>query len=292
MRSPLTYCGGKGHIAEWILGYVPPHDVWVEDFCGGASVFFHKPPSKLEVLNDLYMDLINFYRVLRNPRLCDKLNLALQLTPFSRAEWRRCKGLLNGKGGSKVERARAFFTLARQSFGGVIGRSWRYAITGTTNPVQGWRNAIARLPEVHERLINAQIECLPFEQCIKKYDQPGTLHYLDPPYVSETRTDKSIYVHEMNLKDHERLVGILLEYPEMAMLSGYRHEVHAPLEDAGWVREEIEIATPAKARTRLTGYRGKDAKAMQTRQVECLWINPAAVSARDTGQGMLFHKEK
>jgi DNA adenine methylase len=40
----------------------------------------------------------------------------------------------------------------------------------------------ATLEEVHERLSRVVIERLPFDQLIARYDRPGTLFYLDPPY--------------------------------------------------------------------------------------------------------------
>ena len=284
MRSPLYYCGGKGHIAKWILKYLPPHEVYAEVFAGGCSVFFAKEPAKLEVLNDLWKDLIDFWAVLRDPASFDELQRVLNFTPFSRLEWRRCKELFESGRGGRVERARVFFVLSRQSFSGVFARSWRYVITGVSNAVKSWLSAVNGLVEVHARLRTAQLECLSFEQFIPKYDQPGTVLYLDPPYVADTRVDNRIYVHEMDLEGHQALVQILLEYPQMALLSGYVHNVYLPLEEAHWIRKEIVIATPAKARTRLTGYRGKDAAKHATLRTECLWINPQAQEALAKGQ--------
>jgi DNA adenine methylase len=34
----------------------------------------------------------------------------------------------------------------------------------------------------YQRLQNVQIECLPYEQVFEKFDRPGTLFFLDPPY--------------------------------------------------------------------------------------------------------------
>ena len=35
---------------------------------------------------------------------------------------------------------------------------------------------------MHERLAGVYIECLPYQEFIKRYDQVDTLFYLDPPY--------------------------------------------------------------------------------------------------------------
>lgn len=63
MIGPLCYIGGKRAIAKQIIETFPEHTTYVEPFAGGAQVFFRKEPSKVEVLNDLDQDIVNFYRV-------------------------------------------------------------------------------------------------------------------------------------------------------------------------------------------------------------------------------------
>ena len=62
-RGPITVVGGKSRLAKIIIDCFPSHTCYVEAFAGGAQVFFHKQPSKVEVLNDLDGELVNFYRV-------------------------------------------------------------------------------------------------------------------------------------------------------------------------------------------------------------------------------------
>src|SRR5580658_10677555 len=63
MIGPLPYIGGKRAIADQIIALFPKHTTYVEPFAGGAQVFFRKEPSKVEVLNDLDHEIVNFYRV-------------------------------------------------------------------------------------------------------------------------------------------------------------------------------------------------------------------------------------
>ena len=66
MRSPISWFGGKMRLAKRIVPLLPPHTTYVEPFGGGAAVLFAKPPSPVEVYNDLDGGLVNFFRVLRN----------------------------------------------------------------------------------------------------------------------------------------------------------------------------------------------------------------------------------
>src|ERR1022692_2780769 len=63
MVGPLSYIGGKRSLAKRIIAMLPAHTTYVEAFAGGAQVLFHKEPSKVEVLNDLDGQVVNFYRV-------------------------------------------------------------------------------------------------------------------------------------------------------------------------------------------------------------------------------------
>lgn len=63
MVGPLAYLGGKNRVARKIISLIPEHTCYIEPFCGGAQVFFHKEPSKVELLNDLNEDVFNFLRV-------------------------------------------------------------------------------------------------------------------------------------------------------------------------------------------------------------------------------------
>src|SRR5208337_5544416 len=63
MVGPLSYIGGKHRLARRVIALFPDHTTYVEAFAGGAQVFFHKEPSKVEVLNDLDGEIVNFFRV-------------------------------------------------------------------------------------------------------------------------------------------------------------------------------------------------------------------------------------
>ena len=44
---------------------IPKHRLYCEPFFGGGAVFFAKPASALEVINDTNGEIINFYKIVK-----------------------------------------------------------------------------------------------------------------------------------------------------------------------------------------------------------------------------------
>lgn len=61
MRTPISYYGGKQTMLKHIMPLIPAHKIYTEAFCGGAAVLFAKRPAEAEVINDINMELTNFY---------------------------------------------------------------------------------------------------------------------------------------------------------------------------------------------------------------------------------------
>jgi len=178
MLGPLPYIGGKNRLATKIIGLLPTHTTYVEPFAGGAQVFFHKEPSKVEVLNDLNGEIVNFFRVCQWHH--EELVRYLRYCLMSRKLYEQLSAT-NPENLTDIQRAGRFFYLQKNSFGGlVVQQNYHYTIVHPSNYNP------ARIPEimekVHERLERVQIECLPYETILGKYDRPTTLFYLDPPY--------------------------------------------------------------------------------------------------------------
>ncbi|MDP2410336.1 MAG: DNA adenine methylase [Pseudolabrys sp.] len=180
VRPAAAYIGGKKRLAEQICRRIEatPHAAYAEPFIGMGGVFFRRawaPPA--EILNDISRDVATLFRILQRhyPQFLETLKF--QIT--SRAEFERlcaaCPDTL-----TDLERAARFLYLQRLAFGGkVSGRSF------------GVSEGVARfdttklgpiLEAIHERLAGVVIECLPWQAFIDRYDRPGILFYLDPPY--------------------------------------------------------------------------------------------------------------
>lgn len=84
LKTPITYYGGKQTMLKHIRPLVPDHSVYTEAFAGGAALYFDKEPSKVEVINDLNGELINFYRTVVND--FDLLRKEIDTTLHSRGQ--------------------------------------------------------------------------------------------------------------------------------------------------------------------------------------------------------------
>ena len=109
----IRYHGGKFRLAPWIIGYFPEHRCFVEPFGGAASVLLRKEPSEAEVYNDLDGDVVNLFRVLRDPIASRSLIDACALTPYSRTEF-QCAYAPTC---DPVEQARRLIVRATMGFG-------------------------------------------------------------------------------------------------------------------------------------------------------------------------------
>jgi len=183
--EPLTplapYTGGKRFLARHIIRRIDavPHDCYAEALVGMGGVFLrrHQAP-KSEIINDYSRDVATFFRVLQRHYVAFVDMMCFHLT--TRVEFERLVAT-DPETLTDLERAARFFYLQNTAFGGKVtarnfgvapGRPARFDITrlGTI------------LEEVHSRLARVVIECLPYEEFITRYDRPGTLFYLDPPY--------------------------------------------------------------------------------------------------------------
>jgi DNA adenine methylase len=278
-RSPVPWFGGKAKMVGHLMMLMPEHQHYVEPFGGGASLLLRKePPGGVETYNDVDQGLVSFFRALADPELCPRLCAKLALWPHARTLYNEYREDWQ-ESSDPVERAARWFYVARLSFSGTWGGSWgtsvATSISGMGSQNARWIHSVDRLPEIHARLRQVQIECADWRTVLARYQGPGYLAYCDPPYVLSTRR-AGRYQHELTDDDHRDLVAALLQYQGAVMLSGYRCELYRPLEEAGWRRSDITVPCSAAGRTRGTGILGWGGAAHQ-RRVESVWLNPEAV---------------
>lgn len=272
-RPPVRWHGAKFLMSRSILPYLPPHRLYTEAFGGGAGVLLHKPRSHAEVYNDLDDDIVGLFRVLQDPAQTARLILLLEVTPFARREFE----IAYDHSDDPVERARRLIVRSFMGFGSnahaasarghkATGFRSNSNRAGTT-PAQDWRGLPAAYPAIVERMRGVVIEHRDALIVLARHDGPKTLHYVDPPYVHETRSmfkgGKSAYRHELDGGGHVQLLETLRSLAGMVVLSGYAHPLYdEALHD--WRRVTFNaMADGARPRT------------------EVLWINPACAAALD-----------
>lgn len=239
-RPILRYHGGKWRIAPWIIGFMPEHRTYVEPFGGGGSVLMRKPRCYAEVYNDLDGEIVNLFRVARDHGA--ELVRRVELTPFARDEF----NISYTPDADPVEQARRTMVRASMGFGssGINPRNktgFRGSATRTgTHPGTDWGNHPINLMRVVSRLRGVVIENKDAVEVMLYHDSPTTLHYVDPPYVHDSRTwnsGKGAYKHEMTDDDHRRLAECLNSLQGMVILSGYHSDLYDELYSE-WDRAE------------------------------------------------------
>lgn len=267
VSAPLKYHGGKTYLANEIIRRFPEHRHYVEPYFGGGAVLFAKPEKWIEdhseVVNDIYRDLVTFWRVLKFSTTFEHFLRKVQATPFSKDEWDESEVYL---GDDAVGIAAALFVRFRQSRQG-LGESFATMSRsrtrrGMNEQVASWLTAIDGLPEAHMRLRRVVVFNEDANRIIVQEDSPDTFFYLDPPYLQSTRKTKKAYRFEMTEEEHAELLDTLSRIKGKFLLSGYGNTLYElkRLEN-GWVRHDIVIdnkASGAKTKARVT---------------ECLWAN-------------------
>lgn len=245
LKTPISYYGGKQMMIPHILPILPDHDIYIEPFFGGGAVFWAKDPVKCEVVNDVNMNIVNFYEVLKHNYF--DLRKKVEATLHSRETYKKALIIYNSPwlfDDNPVVRAWAFFVVTNQGFATKIG-TWGYDKSKRAYTVQ---NKIDRFQEeLSERLKYTQIEQNDACKVIKSRDTPTALVYADPPYVGTDQGHYGGYTEEHFKLLLDTLAGIegkflLSSYPS-ELLNGY-------IKEYGWCSEGVsKILSASNGRT-------------------------------------------
>lgn len=256
MKGPLRWPGGKGKMANRLLRYIPYHTVYVEPFGGGASLLFAKVVPKmnwyLEVYNDIHQGAVSLFRVLRDEAKFKIFLRKVYFTLHSRVEYHYCRDTWESCE-DEVEMAYRFYVASRQGFPGRNHSKTGWAYDKKFKGIR-WLSAVTKLPEIHERMLDVQVDCLDYKLILEKYDSPTTFFYCDPPYVGSEGSYGMQFNHEELLLHITRLQG-------KVMLSNYRNDLYNILDEVGWV--SIDVANSAYSKHVNVAYR----------RSETIWMN-------------------
>ncbi len=194
LNSPFKWVGGKSRLRKYVIELLPSHTCYLELFAGAAWVLFGKPLSDVEIINDIDQDIVTFFRVVREKP--EELIASFDLELVSRSEFERLAEL-DPFQLTDVQRAHRFYYLIMAGWGGELNYPrFQTSITdgGHGNRLIGALTTLRqRLEPVHDRLKTVIIENLDWQSCFERYDRPGTVMYVDPPYPG----NKCNYAHNM-----------------------------------------------------------------------------------------------
>tara|TARA_R110002051_G_scaffold297564_2_gene363997 strand:+ start:47406 stop:48230 length:825 start_codon:yes stop_codon:yes gene_type:complete len=236
LKTPTSYYGGKQNLITTILPLIPTHNTYVEPFVGGGAIFWSKPKSEVEVINDYNRELINFYECVQNDFVSLKKMVMISL--HSRSLHNDATVIYNNPHMfTRIKRAWAVWVLAAQSFSSMLDGSWGYdKIKGTTSKkIKGKRESFTL--DLSIRLQNVQIECTDALRVIKNRDYADAFHYCDPPYFNSDCGHYDGYSKE----DFNSLLSTLEKIEGKFLMSSYPSDILTEYtKDNGWHTIKLE----------------------------------------------------
>lgn len=265
IKPIMRYHGAKFRLAPWVISMMPPHTVYTEAFGGSAAILLQKPRAYAEVYNDLDTEIVNVFRVLRDPELWPKLRHQCELTPYARDEFLAALEPTE----DPIEKARRTLVRAYMGFGSGSATRQQTGFRIDTRRKYGtaahnWIDYPPHIENFAKRLEAVIIENRPATDIIQQHDSIETLHYVDPPYMIGTRImgGRSTYRHEMTDEQHCELLELLKQLQGMVMLSGYNSKLY---------NEQLKGWTKVSTTARACGQKGT------VKRTECLWMNQNCV---------------
>ena len=218
MKTPITYYGGKQTLLKYLLPLIPQHKLYCEPFFGGGAVFFAKPKSDVEVINDINGEVINFFKVIKTK--FPELQKEIQSTLHSRELYKRAMEIYNNPTKySDVKRAWALWTATNQGFAGMIG-SWGFGKDDSKEAaLANKRDGFTK--EYEQRLARVQVENNNAIKVINRCDDTETFFYADPPYIGSDQGHYKGYSED----DYRELLNALSKVKGKFLLSSYPSKI-------------------------------------------------------------------
>ena len=204
LKAPFGWPGGKSRSVKEIIPHLPIRKIYVEPFGGSGVILLNKEPCKVEVFNDRYSGVVDFYRVLRDEETKNQLLERVNTAIFAREEFIWCRDTWNQVTG--VERAARWMYMIQSSFAS-LGRNFgRSTINSPSSGATRIFKDRIHFDELHNRLKRVTFENQDWEQCARDFDSLDTVHYFDPPYV---KTATGTYEHNFSIHDHEHMLDTI-----------------------------------------------------------------------------------
>jgi len=181
----LRRLGNKKRIAKDIIKHFPPHRIYIEPFFGAGGMFFSKPKSKYNIVNDLDSDVFNLFQVVMNQK--EELEKAFYMMPIHSdllEYWKKHEEV------EPVRKALRFLMLSNFTYLGK-GDTMRYGASSGSQHLKYSFNQ--ELSSVFNLLFDVQFNNKDFKVLLNsislddrgsKGETNKTFIYCDPPYLS------------------------------------------------------------------------------------------------------------
>lgn len=242
MRPPIAYYGGKQTLLPVILPMIPVHKRYVEPFLGGGAVYWSKPPSEVEIINDLDGFVTNFYQVVKSDFAA--LKAMVDATAFGRESHERAASVRQNQDFfSPLQRAWAFFILSNASLYAVLDNPCAFP-GRDIKVVTTFYSKAKRFTDVYaDRLQTTFVEQRDAIYVITHNDSEDTFFFVDPPYFNSNMGHYGGYLDA----DFDRLLSTLASLKGRFILTCYPSELldsHLLL-NPNWVAEFREMSLSA-----------------------------------------------
>lgn len=180
----IPYKGSKVKYAKHILELIKKskHTTYVEPFCGGLSLLLSKPPSKIEIVNDISSQLINLIRVIQSNPL-EFIGHCRKMVNSRQEYWKAYpKDLTTLKKYDPILEAAKFFFRVYLSFGNQIYTGFAYGKTQKCTNYDQFLSSLGTIVALSDRLKDVTVLNYDYVKIFQKFNHPKALFVLDPPY--------------------------------------------------------------------------------------------------------------
>jgi DNA adenine methylase len=266
----LSYIGGKSKIGKWIVPFYDKNmETYVETFGGMFWCFFNMdlkeyPNLNKVVYNDFNPLNYNLFQCVKNPQeLLRAINsiecqqFGVDVTPVNlKEQFVRFQAEIFGENFSvepgNYEVAAKYVYILTQVFSGSKPETSSYIdLKGKyKSKYLTFRDKLSKPDWIDHFLKITDVENMDFDDVIKKYDNPSTYIYLDPPYW---KTENYYSNHDFDRNDHERLANVLKEMKGKFSLSYYDFPLLSewfPKDEYRWESKQFAKAAAAKKGTK------------------------------------------
>jgi DNA adenine methylase len=215
------WIGRDEKLGKWLVQHLPRGQIYIEPFADIISPLWYLPkPFPVEVINDLYLNIVNIYRTLQD---VDKYNAVIdKLTkaPSQQKESDQALKILNKPEIDEIDKTWAFFVIYSEYIlkikkGDSVFERFLSDVP-TSLPLR-----LKTLVYWYDRLSRVQIDCVDAIKCIKYWDTPNSIFYIEPPY-------------DLDTEFYENLVDTLLSTRGKVLLFGHEQSAYKKLIESGW----------------------------------------------------------